>query len=77
MTSPILTGDADDWRVRRTGVKWRLYAGDVLPLWVAEMDAEPCAPVVAAVTAALVRGDTGYPLGHEFVEAGVAYAADT
>lgn len=77
MSSPILSGGPDDWRGRRTGVKWQLYAGDVLPLWVAEMDAEPCGPVVDAVTAALTRGDTGYPLGHEFVEAGAAYAADT
>lgn len=76
MTSRILTGDADTWRARRTGVKWRRYAADVLPLWVAEMDAEPCAPVVEAVTSALVRGDTGYPLGRELVEAGAAYAAD-
>jgi cystathionine beta-lyase len=77
MTSPILAGGADDWRGRRTGAKWQMYAADVLPLWVAEMDAEPCQPVVEAVTAALTRGDTGYPLGHEFVEAGAAYAADT
>lgn len=77
MSSPILTGDADDWRARRTGVKWRHHDADVLPLWVAEMDAEPCPPVVEAVTAALSRGDTGYPLGHELVEAASAYAADT
>lgn len=77
MPSPILTGDAAGWRARRTGVKWRQYDADVLPLWVAEMDAVPCPPVVEAVTAALSRGDTGYPLGHEFVEAAVAYAADT
>ena len=36
-------------------MKWGLYAPDVLPLWVAEMDAEPCRPVVDAVTAALSR----------------------
>jgi cystathionine beta-lyase len=77
MTSPLLSGDAESWRERRTGVKWRLYAEDVLPLWVAEMDAAPCEPVVEAVTAALRRGDTGYPMGGELVEAGAAYAADT
>ncbi|WP_404382842.1 aminotransferase class I/II-fold pyridoxal phosphate-dependent enzyme [Knoellia locipacati] len=77
MSSTLLTGDAATWRHRRTGVKWGLYAADVLPLWVAEMDAEPCEPVVDAVTAAMRRGDTGYPLGDEFVEAGAAYAADT
>ncbi|CAN7448233.1 MalY/PatB family protein [Knoellia sp. LjRoot47] len=75
--SSLLTGDATTWRSRRTGVKWGVYGSDVLPLWVAEMDAEPCAPVVDAVTAAMNRGDTGYPLGDEFVEAGAAFAADT
>ena len=77
MSSTLLTGDAATWRHRRTGVKWGLYAADVLPLWVAEMDAEPCLPVVEAVDAAMRRGDTGYPLGGEFVEAAAAYAADT
>ncbi|WP_353950118.1 aminotransferase class I/II-fold pyridoxal phosphate-dependent enzyme [Knoellia sp. S7-12] len=77
MTSRILAGDAAMWRSRRTGVKWGWYADDVLPLWVAEMDAAPCEPVVEAVSAALRRGDTGYPLGRDFVDAAVAYAAQT
>ena len=77
MTPRILDGDASTWRARRTGVKWGLYDDDVLPLWVAEMDASPCEPVVEAVTTALQRGDTGYPLGRDFVEAGVAYAGQT
>ena len=77
MSSTLLTGDATTWRPRRTGVKWGLYADDVLPLWVAEMDAEPCLPVVEAVDAAMRRGDTGYPLGDEFVEAAAAWASDT
>ncbi|MFC7492285.1 MULTISPECIES: MalY/PatB family protein [unclassified Knoellia] len=77
MTSRILTGDAATWRSRRTGVKWGHYPDDVLPLWVAEMDATPCEPVVEAVSAALRRGDTGYPLGADFVDAAVGYAADT
>lgn len=76
MSSTLLTGDAATWRARRTGVKWGLYPADVLPLWVAEMDAEPCEPVVEAVAAALRRSDTGYPLGTAFVDAGAAYAAD-
>lgn len=77
MTSRILSGDAAAWRSNRTGVKWGHYPPDVLPLWVAEMDATPCEPVVEAVSAALRRGDTGYPLGHDFVDAAVVYAADT
>ena len=32
---------------RRTSVKWQAFPEDVLPLWVAEMDAEPAPPVVA------------------------------
>ncbi|KGN38630.1 MalY/PatB family protein [Knoellia subterranea] len=77
MTSRILAGTADSWRSRRTGVKWGVYPADVLPLWVAEMDAEPCEPVIDAVTAALRRGDTGYGLGREFVETAAAYAGRT
>lgn len=77
MTYRILAGDASTWRSHRTSVKWNAYAADVLPLWVAEMDAAPCEPVVEAVTAALQRGDTGYPLGHDVVEAAVVYAHDT
>lgn len=77
MTSRILAGDAATWRSNRTGIKWGAYAPDVLPLWVAEMDAAPCAPVVEAVTAAMRRGDTGYPLGREFVDAAADYARDT
>ncbi|MFN8167903.1 MAG: aminotransferase class I/II-fold pyridoxal phosphate-dependent enzyme [Candidatus Nanopelagicales bacterium] len=45
----------------RTSVKWTMYDADVLPLWVAEMDAMPPASVVEAVTAAMTSGNTGYP----------------
>jgi cysteine-S-conjugate beta-lyase len=34
---------------RRTSVKWRQYADDVLPLWVAEMDVPLAAPVAEAL----------------------------
>ncbi|MEO7447211.1 MAG: aminotransferase class I/II-fold pyridoxal phosphate-dependent enzyme [Humibacillus sp.] len=47
-------------RAERTSIKWRLFEPDVLPLWVAEMDARPCPPVVHAVASAVGRGDTGY-----------------
>jgi cystathionine beta-lyase len=44
----------------RTSAKWRAHPGDVLPLWVAEMD-YPLAPVIAsALHAAIDRSDTGY-----------------
>ncbi len=45
----------------RTSIKWRMYPPDVLPLWVAEMDAMPAPVVVDALHDALRRGDVGYP----------------
>ena len=45
----------------RTSIKWSMYEPDVLPLWVAEMDAMPAPAVVEAITDALRRGDVGYP----------------
>ncbi|WP_229899766.1 MalY/PatB family protein [Streptomyces hiroshimensis] len=53
---------------RRTSAKWRTYPADVLPLWVAEMDAMPAGAVTRALTGALALGDTGYP------SSGTAYA---
>jgi cystathionine beta-lyase len=46
---------------QRTSVKWTMFEPDVLPLWVAEMDAMPPRSVVEAVSAAMVTGNTGYP----------------
>lgn len=61
----------------RTSMKWREYPPDVLPLWVAEMDADLAEPVVAAVTAAVRAGDTGYPRGvTEYAETLAAFAGD-
>lgn len=45
----------------RTSVKWTMFEPDVLPLWVAEMDAMPPRSVVEAVSRAMVEGNTGYP----------------
>ena len=59
---------------RRSSMKWRAYPDDVLPLWVAEMDAPLAEPVVRAVTAAMERGDSGYPSGLEYQEAFAAFA---
>ncbi|MDT0200430.1 aminotransferase class I/II-fold pyridoxal phosphate-dependent enzyme [Nocardioides sp. AE5] len=47
-------------RATRTSVKWRFFEPEVLPVWVAEMDARPCPEVVEVVTTALHTGDTGY-----------------
>lgn len=58
-------------------MKWRAYPDDVLPLWVAEMDAELAEPIVAAVSDAMRAGDTGYPPGVvEYAEALAGFAED-
>lgn len=53
---------------RRTSVKWRAYPPDVLPAFVAEMDAHPVPAVVEAVSRAMRDGDTGYPAGSSYAE---------
>jgi len=58
----------------RTSAKWRQYPEDVLPLWVAEMDVEVCEPVVRAVSDAVRRGNTGYPVGTAYQEAFAGFA---
>lgn len=74
---PILGVPLDELRRDRTSVKWRLFPEDVLPLWVAEMDAAPCPPVVEAVRAAVERGDTGYTWPKPYAAALARYARDT
>ncbi len=60
---------------RRRSEKWRTYPGDVLPLFVAEMDV-PLAPVVAgALRAAVDLSDTGYASGDGFGGALAGFAA--
>ena len=60
----------------RTSIKWSMYEPDVLPLWVAEMDAMPVPAVTEAITDALRRGDTGYPTsGTGYADALAAVAA--
>lgn len=61
---------------RRTSVKWRAFPPDVLPLWVAEMDALLAPAVVAEVEDLMGRGDTGYPWPEPYVEAFAGFAAD-
>ena len=58
----------------RTSMKWRAYPPDVLPLWVAEMDVDLAAPVVEAINAAVVQGDTGYALGTAYAQAWAGFA---
>lgn len=59
---------------QRTSVKWRAYPPQVLPAFVAEMDAHPIPAVVQAVTSAMAGGDTGYPAGHEYADAFAQFA---
>ncbi len=75
MDSPILGTTLEQLRATRTSVKWRAFDADVLPVWVAEMDASPCEAVVEAVSAAMGRGDTGYSWGPPYVAAVRRYAA--
>lgn len=77
MTYEILTFAADEARRTHTSVKWELFGPDVLPLWVAEMDARPCPAVVQAISTAVGRGDTGYGWGPRYTDALAGYAADT
>ena len=62
-------------RTRRS-LKWSTYDSDVLPLWVAEMDAAVQPSVRETVVSALDRGETGYPSGTEYADAYRASAAD-
>jgi len=61
---------------RRTSTKWRRFAPDVLPLWVAEMDVRIAEPVVEALIRAVREGDTGYPHGTDYAEAYAGFAAE-
>ncbi len=61
---------------RRTSLKWRTYGPDVLPLWVAEMDADPAPVIVEAVERAIRNGETGYPYGTALRDAFVGFAQD-
>lgn len=70
----ILGSTLAELRATRSSVKWRVHGDDVIPVWVAEMDAAPCPAVVEAVTAALQRGDTGYAWGPPLAEAFAGFA---
>ena len=55
MIEPIL-GDLRN----RTGREWRLYEGDVIPAWVADMDFPPDPLIVETLQSFLADGDWGY-----------------
>lgn len=70
----LLSLPIEDLRAR-TSLKWRAFAPDVLPMWVAEMDTaiQPAARQV--LCDAIERSDTGYPHGTAYAEAFAAMAA--
>ncbi|MGW1071907.1 MalY/PatB family protein [Streptomyces sp. NPDC002537] len=74
-TNPLRRFSLDELRLR-TSAKWTAHPPDVLPLWVAEMDAPVAGPVVRAVTEAMERGDTGYADGAGYAEALAAFARE-
>ncbi|MFC6239370.1 hypothetical protein [Longivirga aurantiaca] len=75
MVEPFEVLTLEQLRARRS-IKWTQHAPDVLPLWIAEMDAPLPASVVAALSADLAAGDAGYaPLDTAYAEAFAHVAA--
>src|SRR5205814_6247551 len=72
--SPLTALSLADLR-RRRSLKWRRYAADVLPLWVAEMDTPLAPPIRDALAAAVELGDTGYAHLDGLPEAYTSFAA--
>ena len=74
---PIIDLDAIDLvRLReRQSAKYQVYAADVIPAWVAEMDFPLAPPIADALHAAIDRSDTGYRSGRGLVEALTDFAA--
>lgn len=60
-------------RTRGT-IKWRRFEPDVLPMFVAEMDAHLATPIRERLERALREGDTGYPQLPTYQEAFADYA---
>lgn len=63
----------DELRSRGT-IKWRRFEPDVLPMFVAEMDAHIAAPVRERLERALRESDTGYPELPAYQEAFADYS---
>jgi cystathionine beta-lyase len=74
VTARILAESLAELRATRTSMKWRRFPPDVLPMWVAEMDARPCPVVVEAVTRAVSVGDSGYLAAAPYAQAMAGFA---
>lgn len=72
--NPLTQLSLDELR-GRTSMKWQTHPGDVLPLWVAEMDTLLAPPVAETLKVAIERGDTGYPTGDGYARAFAGFAA--
>lgn len=64
----------DELRTRGT-IKWQRFEPDVLPMFVAEMDAHIAAPVRERLERALRESDTGYPQLPVYQEAYADFSA--
>jgi cystathionine beta-lyase len=71
---PLTAFDLERLR-RRRSIKWRRYAEDVLPLWVAEMDTPLAPPIRDALATAVELGDTGYAHRDRLPQAFAGFAA--
>ena len=68
MDNPLTALTLEQLRAR-SSAKWRRHPPEVLPVWVAEMDATLAPAIVDAVSGAMRDGDTGYPYGTRYAEA--------
>lgn len=74
LSNPLTALPLDALRARQS-VKWRQYEPDVLPMWVAEMDAPLAPPIAEALAAAVARGDVGYAHPGALAEAYAEFSA--
>ncbi|MDO5092376.1 MAG: aminotransferase class I/II-fold pyridoxal phosphate-dependent enzyme [Propionibacteriaceae bacterium] len=61
---------------RRRSIKWARFEPDVLPMFVAEMDARPIPEVVEVLSRMIAEGDTGYPELPDYQEAFAGFSRD-
>ncbi len=74
MTSFDVTLDA---MREKNCMKWTYYEGDVLPLWVADMDFPPADVITQALSERARSGNLGYPSGYATGEPGLREALQT
>jgi cystathionine beta-lyase len=62
---------------KRRSAKWTIYAEDVLPAWIAEMDYPLAQPVARALHEAIEAGDAGYASAADFGEVVATWMRET